>query len=409
MDFLMSKQASFLGMVIIRANCLVEVEERRRPQSHGKRKAEHSPDGEEEGLQRAIKKLVRQAQLEADSPTQSIPSVNPTSPEEGLSRSNSREQDAQKDKEKDRPVFDAYPMPVTNNDMVGGPAGLPLSNSSGSSSLPAPATQMPTAGQSVAQMQPQQPNQQFTMGANGVPILPPNANQDLTAAFAGNMNGNGTGFDNLTFPPSTFSFPTDATGYDYMGTGFGPYTPDTRLPYTMYPRQPTPTLDPAIEQMLNSFFPINANDNSNNNNQNPSNNGNNNTGAANLNISNQATGANGSYDTQNHNSNNNSHNNNSFGLNSSVPDDFLNRVFSFSWDNLGNNMNTTGAGEVSDGVVGGFGGVPTPAQGQGQGQLIHNQGQGQNQGHGHGQGDINAEMMWGLPNTWGSGGHGTMG
>lgn len=93
---------------------LAEVEERRKPgSSRGKRKASGSPagdDDEESGLQRAVKKLIRQAQLEADSPVHSVRSGSASSgstPHQG--RMDMR---IFSDTPRDRPVFDAYPMPT---------------------------------------------------------------------------------------------------------------------------------------------------------------------------------------------------------------------------------------------------------------------------------------------------------
>lgn len=93
---------------------MVEVEERRRPNNLGKRKASGSPAEEESDLQRAVKKLIRQAQLEADSPSQSMEAkTTPTSGPSGWSPAKAQGMDMRifSDTPRDRPVFDAYPMP----------------------------------------------------------------------------------------------------------------------------------------------------------------------------------------------------------------------------------------------------------------------------------------------------------
>ena len=90
-----------------------EVEERRKPGSTlGKRKASCSPPGEddeESGLQSAVKKLIRQAQLESDSPNHSSGPASATS----ASPRTSGNVDMRifSDTPRDRPVFGAYPLP----------------------------------------------------------------------------------------------------------------------------------------------------------------------------------------------------------------------------------------------------------------------------------------------------------
>lgn len=86
------------------------MEERRRPTSLGKRKASGSPpEDEASDLQRAVKKLIQKAQLEADSPSHSLDSA----PGSGFSPAKAQGVDMRifSDTPRDRPVFDAYPMP----------------------------------------------------------------------------------------------------------------------------------------------------------------------------------------------------------------------------------------------------------------------------------------------------------
>ena len=89
-----------------RTDPLAEVEERRKPGPKlGKRKASGSPSIEEEeesGLQCAVKKLIRQAQLEVDSPAQSAYSTS-------ASAAPSPQTDMRifSDTSRDRTVFDA--------------------------------------------------------------------------------------------------------------------------------------------------------------------------------------------------------------------------------------------------------------------------------------------------------------
>lgn len=115
----MGSSPTFVPRMMLTA---AEVEERRRPNSSlGKRKADGSPsvDGDESSeLQRAVKKLIRQAALEADSPNQSMGSNNtPTPGNSGPSgwspAKNGSGVDMRifSDTPRDRPVFDAYPMP----------------------------------------------------------------------------------------------------------------------------------------------------------------------------------------------------------------------------------------------------------------------------------------------------------
>lgn len=201
---------------------MAEVEERRRPGQHGvKRKSMHEADGddEEHNLQRAVKRLIRQAQLEADSPTGSQPGnsafVSPAA-DPGVITQSPSGNDSTPTNEK--PVFGAYPMPPPNL----------------------------TPTQSVAGDNPVQQQQLMNQqgGFNFAGLDPANL-----AQFAR--------FDNRALQPSQ------------------------------------PQLDPAVESMLSAYFPPP---------QNPTN------GTSELGPAAQ----------------------------SQVPDDFLSRVFSFSWDNNGN-------------------------------------------------------------------------
>lgn len=90
---------------------LAEVEERRRPPGSALGKRKSSPDGddEESGLQRAVKKLIHQAQLEAVSPSASLNSGN--TPQDFLVTASPVRDFNDRDRDRERPVFDAYPMP----------------------------------------------------------------------------------------------------------------------------------------------------------------------------------------------------------------------------------------------------------------------------------------------------------
>lgn len=219
---------------------MAEVEERRRPTQHGvKRKSMHEADGddEEHNLQRAVKRLIRQAQLEADSPTGSQTAntsfVSPAADSGGVITQSPSGNDSTPTNEK--PVFGAYPMPPPNL--------TPTQSVAGDNS----------------QQQQQFPNQQGG-GFNFGGLDPSNL-----AQFAR--------FDNRAMQPSQ------------------------------------PQLDPAVESMLSAYFPPP---------QNPTNGNNSELGPA---------------------------------AQSQVPDDFLSRVFSFSWDNNnngGNNSNAPNSNKASN-------------------------------------------------------------
>lgn len=214
-----------------------EVEERRRPNTQpagpGKRKADSPLDESDDGLQRAVKKLVRQAQLEADSPTNVISSGSGSNgngngaggssgtPGEPASRSSSRE----------RPVFDAYPMPQ----------------------------HIPVVQQQQQQLQ-QAPPPQVNVHPPA-PALAQNQNQNLMVP--GNLSGDQQAqqgqlpFD-FNFVPSPYTFPVDPS------VNFPPLMPNQGA-----------GLDPAIESMLASYFPTAGNGGASgqaNNSNNPTNN-----------------------------------------------------------------------------------------------------------------------------------------
>jgi len=162
----------------------------------GKRKAAGSPGDdpdETHELQRAVKKLIRQAQLEADSPSHSVSQQNtPTPGGSGPSAwspakpAGGMDMRIFSDTPRDRPVFDAYPMPPPQvNDMMNAAA----TNQNGNNNLQAP-------------------------------------NQN-------NMGGN-----------SPFTFPVDPTN-----AVFPPFDPRA------YGAPQQPQLDPAVERILTSYFP----------------------------------------------------------------------------------------------------------------------------------------------------------
>ena len=105
---------------------MAEVEERRKPASStsvlGKRKAESPGLDESSDLQRAVKKLIEKAQLEVESPNQSMGSSN-TPPGWSPSGKTGNQMDMRifSDTPRDRPVFDAYPMPNFSADSLAPP------------------------------------------------------------------------------------------------------------------------------------------------------------------------------------------------------------------------------------------------------------------------------------------------
>lgn len=195
-----------------------------------KRKSTHDGDApgddEEHNFQRVVKRLIRQAQLETDSPPLSNAGtasfVSPSSENANNMSPNKA------DPTPERPVFGAYPMPSSSNP-------LPLA----------------------------------TMGmGEGTPAQ---------AMYQGQLG--------VTNPmPASFNFNVDANN---VNTG-----PFANLANSN--SQPGSQLDPAVESMLASYFPPP-----------PTNNNQGELGPAGV---------------------------------SQVPDDFLSRVFSFSWDT--NNQNS---------------------------------------------------------------------
>ncbi|OCF33762.1 nuclear protein [Kwoniella heveanensis CBS 569] len=116
---------------------LAEVEERRKTPGStlGKRKSSLTDldDDESGGLQRAVKKLIHQAQLEAESPNTSMASAS-TPQGETRAPSQSPQQQRERvetDRTHERPVFDAYPMPFN-------PVPPTISNATTSSLAPPP-------------------------------------------------------------------------------------------------------------------------------------------------------------------------------------------------------------------------------------------------------------------------------
>nr|ODN88678.1 nuclear protein [Cryptococcus depauperatus CBS 7841] len=178
---------------------LAEVEDRRKPPGTalGKRKASLAGDEEDSGLQSAVKKLIRQAQLEAQSPSTStgngstsqenIPNVSPT-------RSfNERGRDCE------RPVFDAYPMPF-----------IPVAPTIINATTPTP------------QQQPPHPHQMISVTNNGPYTFP----VDTTTTQGS--------FGQLQLDPTVQSmlasyFPTPPSTNGPVGSATAPQAPDDFL------------------------------------------------------------------------------------------------------------------------------------------------------------------------------------
>ncbi|TXT13049.1 hypothetical protein VHUM_01450 [Vanrija humicola] len=221
---------------------MAEVEDRRRPGGSmlGKRKGDAEGDDEEHNLQRAVKRLIRQAQLESDSPSSSSTSflspggeAHTVSPRDGKSIPTPEQ----------RPVFGAYPMPGS--------------------------------GTSQTQL-------------------------DLTQANNGNASNSNT-FN----PAFQFATQNNAGGFNFAldpSANVGNTLQQFDAPQFVANQ---PHLDPAVESMLASYFP------------NPS------------------------------ASNNNSAPHSELGPAAApqVPDDFLSRVFSFSWDSNQQQQQGSNAGQ----------------------------------------------------------------
>lgn len=180
-------------------------------------------DDEEHNLQRAVKRLIHQAQLETDSPTPAASFVSPSSDPAAFTQSPIDGKPG--DPTPDRPVFGAYPMPQSLVNQAQNDSGNAQTSSIG-------------------------------------------------AAFPGQFALNQGGFNFSVDQNNLSTFPSLEQG------SFQP--------------QSQPNLDPAVESMLASYFP-------------PATTGN--------------TGEIGPAAT------------------SQVPDDFLSKVFSFSWDNTNQNQN----------------------------------------------------------------------
>lgn len=344
-----------------------EVEERRRPPNskpttttsgngNGKRKAGSPLDESDDGLQRAVKKLVRQAQLEADSPTGSMPgnsnpntngngngqnagSGTPSGDREPISRSSSRE----------RPVFDAYPMPVP----VPGNGGQPQFN------VIPPGTQDYQPG-------PDQQRHVFRPNFNPQGGLQPNQpqsqqqqQQQLLAPDQGQGQGQALPFD-FNFVPSPYTFPVDPT------VNFPPLMPNQG-----------PALDPAVESMLASYFPPPSTSH----------------GHGHGHGGDHGLGGGGGGNYEGGGGGGGGQQQLTMPQQMVGPEDFLSRVFSFGWNDPASTM-----------------GMDSQGQGQGQngGGQGQNQGQPGGQGNGNGQGGMGMDGMIGFGGDWGAGGGGWM-
>ncbi|WVQ69581.1 uncharacterized protein L199_007801 [Kwoniella botswanensis] len=201
---------------------LAEVEDRRQTpgSSLGKRKDPDDVDDEESGgLQRAVKKLIRQAQLEADSPNTSMTSTTPDHNRHvSQSPQNSDHGNSQQHKESERPVFDAYPMPFN-------PVQPTITHATG------PPPPQPQQGNIQSHQAASQQQQQQQNGYN--PLL------------TGNMNTNPFTFPIDTSTSNFSTFPsfdmmnnlnTNGTNRNLNGSGSG-------------------NLDPAVQSMLSNYFP----------------------------------------------------------------------------------------------------------------------------------------------------------
>ena len=288
------------------------MEERRRPSALGKRKTPGSPlgdlDTEEPGLQHAVKKLIRQAALELDSEaSQSAAGSTPGEVPQAAGSISPFSQPTSRDKAGELP-----PLVPQNS-------GTNVSQTGHRESTSGPGAVFdayPIPGRGSSGSISQQP-----ILANGFGVTPTPTSATSTqsggppAAPTGQFSGSG-GFQNGTGQlgnwaqnlPQGFTFPIDSSN---PGAAYPPVQPT-------YTNQPQP-LDPALEQML-SFLPgVNAQ---------------------------PGTG------TENP---------------AAFPEDFLSKVFSFSWDGAngtnGNNNNNGGTQGMD-----GFSAAGQAQQGQGQGQ-----------------------------------------
>jgi len=287
-------------------NPSAEVEDRRRPPNPGKRKATSPPDESDDGLQRAVKKLIRQAQLEADSPTNISGSGNGSGtpnehdPMGQLSRSSSRE----------RPVFDAYPMPQV-------PSGVQMDEARGRATTVRPpvntnSNSNPNMGTNAGNVQVPAPRNGMVF--NSAQPLNSNSNQNQGQGqgpnLSSNQNQNQNQNQNLLFPPNqNQSFDNNQQMYNFIPSPYTyqfPTDPSLDFPQ-IFPNQGQ-QLDPAVESMLASYFP-----------------------QPDLNNSNTQAPVPGSVGAE----------------------DFLSRVFSFGWNDAANGGNGgPGDGQGGDGVNG---------------------------------------------------------
>jgi hypothetical protein len=219
------------------ADNLAEVEERRRPSNPGKRKATSPPDESDDGLKRAVKKLIRQAQLEADSPS-NVSAGHAGTPDEhpGLSRSSSRE----------RPVFDAYPMPQVQP-AIGAPGqGQDGGRGKGSTARPPLNTGTGISNQNI-QIQP--PSNDM-LAQNQTQPFGPNSTSNQNQNQLQNQN------QNLLFPQQNQPFDSNNNQmFNFIPSPYSYQFPsDPTLDFPQFNNAPQ-NLDPAVESMLASYFP----------------------------------------------------------------------------------------------------------------------------------------------------------
>lgn len=278
-----------------------------------------------------MQKLIHLAQLEADSPAHAGHSIDSASPAV-VQPSSSPLGDGHKER-----VFDAYPAPSA------GPFALDTSHGGSGRS---------GGGDSALDMNGNaNPRNAIQGNPAGTQIKPPSrqgsghmpSSAPPPSAYMGNFLGlpdMGMGMGGYPSATSPFTFPVDPT------------TAPTSYP-AFSTTGPSNALDPAVESILANYFPA------------P--NGANGNGAP--------GGGGGMVDD-----------NTMQGMPnlSQAPEDFLNKVFSFSWEN---NLNGGGGGGGGGGMMQGYGGggmmdmgmVMPGAQGQGQGQGYQVQGPGQQQ------------------------------
>ncbi|WVQ77583.1 hypothetical protein IAR50_007271 [Cryptococcus sp. DSM 104548] len=196
--------------VKVMALLLDEIEERRKPPGSALGKRRSSPDGddEESGLQRAVKKLILQAQLEAESPSASMGGLTPQEANVGQVSPATRAVNEQREREGERPVFDAYPMPF-----------VPVPPTINNATDPTP-------------QQPPHPNQ-FIGVSNASPFTFP---VDTTSAttFPAFDTSTTRGYPNNQLDPTVQSmlanyFPPQANTSNTIGSATAPQAPDDFL------------------------------------------------------------------------------------------------------------------------------------------------------------------------------------